>query len=127
MLFEKFTAPPPREWQCHSSEGQTPRGSPRRLIEELLDLAGVNAALVRHQETGWASITFSGTRHMFDLRYAGCTAIADSDKLIEALDEHEFTIPGKLVADAAVTGVDHRMLPSETLDITLEILLLDEA
>ena len=49
---------------------------------------------------------------------------AAGEMLIAALPEHEFTLPGQLVADAAVARVDHEMLPEPKLTVELELLLL---
>jgi hypothetical protein len=35
-------------------------------------------------------------------------------------------LPGQLVADAAVTAVDHRLAPEPRLTVSVELLLLDE-
>lgn len=98
-----------------------------RVARSILALAGNQPALIRHTETPWASITFSGDRHTITLRFEGTEAISGGEQLIAALPDHEFVIPGKLVADAAVTSADHRCLPHEVLEVTLEILLLDDA
>ena len=42
------------------------------------------------------------------------------------LPEHEFMLPGQLVADVAVTAVDHRLAPEPRLTVSIELLLLDE-
>jgi hypothetical protein len=44
---------------------------------------------------------------------------------ITFLPEHEFAIPGQLVADAAVVEVDHRLTPPRMI-VTCELLLLEE-
>jgi len=46
--------------------------------------------------------------------------------IIVLLPEHEFAIPRQLVADAAVTSVDHRIGPNARMDVRVELLLLDE-
>lgn len=98
-----------------------------RVARSVLALAGHQPALIQHTETPWASITFSGNRHTITLRFEGTEAISSGEQLIAALPDHEFVIPGKLVADAIVTSADHRCLPHESLEVTLEILLLDDA
>ena len=71
-------------------------------------------------------MTFSGTRHTVVLAFAGTEAIAAGEALIEALPDHEFTIPSQLVADAAVIAVEHTAHPAPRLVVELELLLLDE-
>lgn len=99
----------------------------RQLIEALVDLTDGQAELLSQAERAWASATFSGTRHTIALRFAGLAAIAAGEALIAALPEHEFTLPGQLVADATVIAVDHALLPEPSLTVELDILVLDEA
>jgi hypothetical protein len=97
-----------------------------RLRDVLMELAQGRARIAGHQETAWASITFAGARHRLELLFEGDDAVAAGEAFIEALPEHEFAIPGQLVADAAVMEVDHR-LDSPRLAVSIELLLLDDA
>jgi hypothetical protein len=98
-----------------------------RLREALLALAGGQARIASHRETAWASITFAGTRHRLELLFEGAEVIAAGEAFIEALPEHEFAIPRQLVADAAVSEVDHRLGPEPRLAVAVELLLLEDA
>lgn len=98
-----------------------------RLREQLLELAGGHAAIVSHEEKAWASVTFAGTRHRLLLAFEGAEAVEAGECFIAFLPEHEFAIPGQLVADAAVTEVDHNLSPNPRLAVTCELLLLEEA
>ncbi|WP_298334247.1 hypothetical protein [uncultured Erythrobacter sp.] len=98
-----------------------------RLREALIKLSGQCATCVKHEEKAWSSITFSGTRHEITLRFEGSEAVAHGEELIEQLPEHEFTIPGQLVADATIREVDHRFGMQERLVITAVLLLLEES
>ncbi|MGB7656151.1 MAG: hypothetical protein WBL74_11780 [Novosphingobium sp.] len=97
-----------------------------QLLSALLDLAQGQAELVRHAERTWASVTFSGTRHSVVLAFTGAEAVAVGEGLIDALPDHEFAIPGQLVADAAVVRVEHSLLPEPRLEVEIEVLMLDE-
>ena len=97
-----------------------------QLLSALLDLAQGEAELIRHAERAWASVTFSGTRHSVVLAFTGADAVAQGEQLIDALPDHEFTIPGQLVADAAVVRVEQIMLPLPRLEVEVEVLMLDE-
>jgi hypothetical protein len=97
------------------------------LLSALLDLGQGKGELVRHSERSWASVTFSGTRHTVVLAFTGTEAVAAGEALIDVLPDHEFTIPRQLVADAAVVAVDHSALPEPRLEVTAELLLLEEA
>jgi hypothetical protein len=98
-----------------------------RLREALLMLAEGRANLLSHEETAWSSITFSGTRHSVLLDFDGREAVEVGEQFIDALPEHEFAIPGQLVADATVREVDHRFTgDDERLVVTAVLLLLEE-
>ena len=97
------------------------------LLSALLKLAEGQAELVRHAERCWASVTFSGTRHTVVLSFAGIVPVCAGERFIDALPDHEFTIPRQLVADAAVVRVDHTALPQPRLEVEVQLLLLDEA
>ena len=101
------------------------RTAGERLWHDLRALAGARALLVSQRETPWASVTFSGARHSFTLRFDLAEAIEDGERLIAALPDHPFHIPGHLVADASVTRVDHALLPAPRLELDIDILLLE--
>ena len=106
---------------------RTARSNPStRLRQELQALAGGHAEIRTHSEKSWASVTFAGTRHRLDLAFAGEDAVAAAEQFIAFLPEHEFSIRGRLVVDAAVVAVDHRIGPDPRLDVQIELLLLDE-
>lgn len=102
------------------------RSITEKLQAALLLLAQGHGAIARHEERSWASVTFSGTRHTLDIVFSGTEAIAGGEALIAALPDHEFTIPGQLVADANVLTADHTLLPEPRLALTVELLLLEE-
>lgn len=97
------------------------------LLSAIIDLARGQAELVRHSERNWASVTFAGTRHSVVLAFTGPEAVGAAELFLALLPEHEFAIPGQLVADAAVVRVDHTTLPSERLECEIELLLLEES
>jgi hypothetical protein len=101
------------------------RGPGDHLRAALLELAHGKAAILAHGETRWASITFAGARHRLELQFDGEEAIAAGELFIAFLPEHEFAFPGQLVADAAVTEVDHRLEPPR-MTVKCELLLLEE-
>lgn len=97
------------------------------LLSALLELGGGKGELVRHSERSWASVTFAGTRHSVVIAFTGTEAVTAGEGFIDALPDHEFTIPRQLVADAAVVAVDHTALPEPRLEVTAELLLLEDA
>lgn len=103
------------------------RGPWARLLSEVLDLAGPHAQFVRHSERPWSSATFSGARHGIVVSFRGAEATAHGETFIAALPDHEFTVPGHLVADATVIAVEHAQLPEPGMTVEAELLLLEEA
>jgi hypothetical protein len=102
------------------------RGPWLRLLDSLIALSGGHAQLIRHAERPWASATFSGTRHTVALSFDGNDAMSAAEQFIVDLPDHEFTVPGQLVADAAVIEARLDMLPGPHFEIEVELLLLDE-
>jgi hypothetical protein len=97
-----------------------------RLREAVLALSDGQGSVLAHVEQPWASITFAGSRHRLRIAYAGPAGVEAGEMLIAELPEHEFALPGQLVADATVTGAEHTMLPEPQLVVECEILLLEE-
>jgi hypothetical protein len=116
MRIDDFTPPSPLRARRDTSQ---------RLRESLLALAGGKAAILSHSEKSWASVTFAGARHRLELEFAGEEAVEAGELFIAFLPEHEFAIPGQLVANAAVTAVDHRLAPAR-MRVSCELLLLEE-
>ncbi len=98
-----------------------------RVREALLMLADGRADLLTHEEKAWNSITFNGTRHEVMLDFNGAEAVAAGEDFIADLPEHEFRIPGQLVADATIGEVDHRFGADERMVVTAVLLLLEES
>lgn len=97
------------------------------LLRALNDLAGGAGELRDHAERAWASATFTGSRHAFTIDFTGLAAIDGAEDLIARLPDHEFAIPGQIVADATILAVEHRALPVPGLTLTCELLLVAEA
>ncbi|MDJ0978818.1 MAG: hypothetical protein QNI87_09790 [Erythrobacter sp.] len=102
------------------------RSTADRLRAALLALAESHGEVVTHEESAWSSITFTGTRHEVVLDFDGCDAVEAGETFIAELPEHEFRIPGQLVADASVREVDHRFGADERMVVTCVLLLLEE-
>ena len=95
------------------------RGNAGRLERALIALAGGEGRVLDHRERGWA-------RHTVQLAFETPEAIAGGEVLIAELPDHEFALPGQLVADASVSAVDHALAPSPRLTVTCELLLLED-
>jgi len=96
------------------------------LLSAVLQLAGGKVELLRHAEQPWASATFSGSRHTIALSFTGEDAIAAGEAFLEALPDHEFSLPRHIVADAAVSEVEHILDPAPKLTVEVELLLLED-
>ena len=97
-----------------------------QLLAAVLQLAGGKAELLRHAERPWASATFSGSRHTIALAFHGREAEGAGEAFILALPDHEFAIARQIVADAAVLGVEHVLVPDPKMTVEVELLLLEE-
>ena len=122
MHIEIKSAPRP---SASASKRKRRRSPGEKLIEALMVLARGKGAITRHTERSWASITFAGTRHRVEMLFEGDEAVEAGECFIAFLPEHEFAIPGQLVADAAVTEVDSTLCPPQ-LRVTCELLMLEE-
>lgn len=102
------------------------RTSADRLRDAILALSDHRAQVIAQSERAWASITFAGARHGLTLLFAGEEAVKAGERFVADLPEHEFTLSGHLVADATVSEVEHRMVPTPRMVVTCEILMLEE-
>ncbi|MHA7819420.1 MAG: hypothetical protein ACX930_07250 [Erythrobacter sp.] len=138
MLFDPTLLTAPRfGHEIKSAETATSSIVPRRyrprrttgdrVREALILLAEGRADLLTHEEKAWNSITFSGTRHEVMLDFNGEEAVAVGEEFIANLPEHEFRIPGQLVADATIREVDHKFGADERMVVTAVLLLLEES
>lgn len=76
------------------------------LLRALLARTGVDRnriLLTSFRSTDWNSLTFAGERHHILLRIPGPGAAPVAKLLVDGLDEADFTIPGQIVADIALT------------------------
>lgn len=102
------------------------RGTWLAILSQMIAIANGAGALDSHEERPWASATFAGSRHRLTLEFEGVDTIRDGEALIERLPDHEFAIPGHLVADATVVSVEHSLAPHPKLRVVSELLLLRE-
>ncbi|MGD9665168.1 MAG: hypothetical protein AB7U34_08200 [Novosphingobium sp.] len=103
------------------------RTTGEKLRDALCALTSGLGQIESHKERNWASITFAGTRHSIVMTFEGCEAVDAGEHFIDALPEHEFAIPGQLVADAAIVAVDHALGPAPRMVVTCDVLMLDES
>jgi hypothetical protein len=80
------------------------------------------ALVVRRREYEWRSATFSGVRLVLDLQVEGLDA-ARTKTFATKSEDYEFSLPGLLVADIAVT---ERQATEAGIALTVEALLLED-
>src|SRR5687768_11568043 len=98
------------------------------LLRSLLSRAGVERdriLLTQFRSVDWNSLTFSGERHVIDLRITGADSADIVDRLSDGLEDAEFAIPGQIVADIAVVGAPVRSMDG-SLSLTIEALTVAE-
>ncbi len=121
-----------RDQQDHQADGaiapprKMRRGPAEHLRDALMALAQRHGSITRHSERAWASITFTGARHSVELVFDGVEAVAAGEEFVACLPDHEFAIRGQIVAEANVTSVDHTLLPVPRLEVSVEVLMLND-
>lgn len=95
------------------------------LIRALLTLAAGHATLEEHRGTSWASATFSGMRHVMQLRFDGDQGVQTADWLARILPEHEFSISGQIVADIAIADRHRRDEGAPSMTLIIEALTVE--
>lgn len=74
----------------------------------------------------WASITFSGARHLLTLQIEGEGAGAAADMFLDGLEEREFALRGHIVADIVVAGQE-RSPGGRAVRLAIEALTIESA
>lgn len=96
----------------------------RWLVRQIEQLALGLGLMVLHEQCSWSGGTFSGVRHRLLWAFEG-DEVRGGEHLTARLEEHDFDVPGHLVAKAEVTDVIYRADPPR-LEVRLEILVLDQ-
>lgn len=96
----------------------------RALEREIGRLAAGHGQMIFHEQAPWASITFAGSRHRMTWTFDGPDAVAAGQAMLALLPDHDFAIPGQLVADATILSVERA---PDRLSVNLELLLLEES
>jgi hypothetical protein len=98
------------------------------LLRSLLNRTGVERdriLLTEFRSTDWQSLTFIGEQHKIRLRVPQPEAASITARLVNGLDESEFSIPGHVVADIAVAGEPERQ-EDGSFAVTIEALTVEE-
>jgi hypothetical protein len=97
-----------------------------RLLRALVVRSGSPSdriLLIDARSVDWRSLTFSGERHVIDLRVVGPDSGAAVERMCSGLEDAEFSIPGVIVADIAVAGTPSRSADGST-SLTIEALTI---
>jgi hypothetical protein len=73
----------------------------------------------------WRSLTFTGERHLIELRVPGPDSRPIVNRMCAGLEDAEFSIPGVIVADIAIAGTPSHALDGST-SLTIEALTVSE-
>jgi hypothetical protein len=93
--------------------------NPHAALERVL-LAGLTPASVMiesDQETPWASATFSGARHYFDMTVSGNDALSAAANLGTMISENRVCIAGHVVADVLLSA--HHLVQSSNIPLVV--------
>lgn len=98
------------------------------LLRALLARAGIDKnriLLSAFHSTDWNSLTFQGERHCISLRIPAPRAVGIASKLVEGLEDADFSIPGQIVADIALAR-PFAMQPDGAILVEIEALTVVE-
>ena len=98
------------------------------LLRELLRRGGVNRnriLLTEFRSTDWQSLTFIGEQHKIRLRVTAPEASSIAAKLVNGLEDCEFSIPGHVVADVAL-ACDPEPQTDGSITLNIEALTVEE-
>lgn len=94
----------------------------RRLSVNFVNLSK-GSTLIDAGSVPWRSMGLVGEHHRIRLSLNGPDAETEAERLAQALPEHEFGLPGLLVADVAITATRHTQ---DGVVLMLEALTFDE-
>ena len=98
------------------------------LLRALLARSGVDRnriLLTEFRSTDWQSLTFIGEQHKIRLRVTAPEASSIAAKLVNGLEDCEFSIPGHVVADVAL-ACDPEPQTDGSITLNSEALTVEE-
>ncbi len=84
------------------------------IVRAVRAQAGGMTVILSAETTPWASMTLTGARHRIALRLAGA---AEAGRLAAMLPEHDFALPGHLVADIGAVAAEGDCLRFDALTL----------
>ena len=97
------------------------------LLRELLRRSGVDRnriLLTEFRSTDWQSLTFTGEQHRIRLRIPAPDAPETVARLVNGIEDSEFSVPGHVVADIALAGEPERC-DDGSLSLAIEALTIE--
>lgn len=94
--------------------------------EALMRLAGGHGRLLWHKSKRWASASLEGTRDEVAIEYFGYEASVAGEWLIVELDEADFALPGRVVADTKIGYHTRLHRPQNRTIVVLELLIVKD-
>jgi hypothetical protein len=97
------------------------------LLRELLRRSGVDRnriLLTEFRSTDWQSLTFIGEKHRIRLRIPAPEASETVSRLVNGLEDAEFSLPGHVVADIALAG-EPEGVEDGSVSLTIEALTVE--
>ena len=97
------------------------------LLRELLRRGGVDRnriLLTEFRSTDWQSLTFIGEKHRIRLRIPAPEAAETASRLVNGLEDAEFSLPGHIVADIALDGEPERH-EDRSVSLTIDALTVE--
>ena len=96
------------------------------LLRALIARSGVardRILLIDAQSVDWRSLTFTGERHLIELRVSEPYSQEVTQRMCAGLEDAEFSIPGVIVADIGVAGTPSRCVDGSTT-LTIQALTI---
>jgi len=96
-----------------------------RALTERAHVARDRILLTDAESVDWRSLTFTGERHVIQLRIPGPDSKSIMERMCAGLEDAEFSIPGVIVADITVSGAPVHALDG-SISLTIEALTVAE-
>jgi hypothetical protein len=96
------------------------------LLRGLIARSGAarsDVLLTEVRSVDWRSLTFDGERHEIAMRFTGPGAAGAAERMLDGIEDHEFALPGAIVADITIAGRCAR-LDDGSVSIALEALTI---
>ena len=94
-------------------------------LQALLELAGPRAILLEHRTSECGDGVFHDLQHDVEMNFIDDAVKSDGLAFLKALREHEFEMPGLMVAQSRVTRARYCPGRREELFVAVQLVVLD--